>query len=126
MAAPDDRIPDKGRLDDLGRRLDSLQHRAEESGILPPQKVARTAPSSALGSAFKLSTEFVVATVVGGGMGMVLDRWLNTSPAMLLVFGLLGVAAGFYGVFRQARRMQAEDAEKAKTAPALPGDEDED
>lgn len=125
MSAPDGPSADKRKLSDLGRRLDDFERRAEATGTLPPKK--RAEPNSALGSAFKLSTEFVAALAVGGGMGWVLDSWLDTKPALFLAFLALGVGAGFWGVFRAARSMQAADAEKAKTAPALPaGDEDED
>lgn len=125
MSAPDGPSADEGRLNDLGRRLDDLGRRAEATGTLKTK--VKTEPNTALGSAFRLSTEFVAALAVGGGMGWVLDMWLDTKPALFLVFLALGVAAGFYGVFRAARRMQAEDAEKAKTAPALrASDEDED
>jgi len=120
------RGPDDNRkLDDLGRRLNDLEKRAEATGTIPRKKTAEQ--NTALGSALKLSTEFLAALLVGGGMGWVLDRTFETKPALMLVGLVLGIAAGFFGVFRAARRMQAEDAEKAKTAPALATrDEDED
>ena len=125
MSAPDDPSADTRKLDDLGRRLDSFEARAQQSGTLPKKAPAET--NSALGSAFKLSTEFVAAVAVGGGMGWVLDGWLGTKPTPFLVLMAFSVAAGFFGVFRVARRMQAEDAEKARHAPALaPDDEDGD
>jgi ATP synthase protein I len=122
MSPPDQ--PDTGKLDDLGRRLDDLERRAEASGSIRRKREAE--PNTALGSAFKLSTEFVAALVVGGGMGWLIDRWLDTKPTVLVVGLVLGIAAGFMGVFRVARQMQAEDAEKAKSAPALPASDDED
>lgn len=117
---------DKRKLDDLGRRLSDLEKRAEATGTIPRKSTAE--PNTALGSALKLSTEFLAALIVGGGMGWMLDSWLDTRPAFLLTGLAFGIAAGFFGVFRAARRMQAEDAEKARTAPnlATQGDEDED
>lgn len=116
---------DKRKLDDLGRRLRDLEQRAEATGTIPRKSAAE--PNSALGSAFKLSTEFVAALVVGGGMGWLLDQAFGTRPVLLLLGLAFGVAAGFYGVFRTARRMQAEDAQKAKAAPLVATrDEDED
>ena len=108
---------DKRKLDDLGRRLSDLEKRAEATGTIPRKSTAE--PNTALGSALKLSTEFLAALIVGGGMGYLLDDWLETRPALLLIGLAFGIAAGFFGVFRAARRMQAEDAEKAKTAPTL-------
>lgn len=115
---------DKRKLDDLGRRLNDLERRAEATGSIPRKSTAE--PNTALGSALKLSTEFLAALLVGGGMGWVLDRAFETEPALMLVFLVLGIAAGFFGVFRAARRMQAEDADKAKTAPNLATRDDED
>lgn len=116
---------DKRKLDELGRRLSDLEKRAEATGTIPRKSTAE--PNTALGSALKLSTEFLAALIVGGGMGYVLDGWLETRPALLLTGLAFGIAAGFYGVFRTARRMQAEDAEKAKAAPSVATrDEDED
>lgn len=115
---------DKRTLDELGRRLSDLEKRAETTGTIPRKSTAE--PNTALGSAMKLSTEFLAALVVGGGMGWMLDGWLETRPALLLTGLAFGIAAGFFGVFRAARRMQAEDAEKAKTAPTLATRDDED
>jgi F0F1-type ATP synthase assembly protein I len=40
--------------------------------------------------------------VVGGGIGYVLDRWLHTKPAFLLILGLLGVALGVRDMIKTA------------------------
>jgi ATP synthase protein I len=61
--------------------------------------------SSALGKAFKISTELVAGVFVGGFIGWALDRWLGTNPLFLLIFLLLGIAAGFWNVIREARGM---------------------
>ena len=50
--------------------------------------------------AIRISTELIVAVTVGGGIGMLLDNWLETKPWFLLVFLLLGNAAGLWNVFR--------------------------
>ncbi len=58
-----------------------------------------------LGMALRMSTELVAAVVVGAGMGWLLDQWLGTMPLFLLVFLLLGMAAGFRNVIRTATEM---------------------
>ena len=52
------------------------------------------------GMAFRFGTEIVVAVAVGGGLGFLIDTWLNTKPWFLIVFLLLGNAAGLWNVFR--------------------------
>ena len=38
--------------------------------------------------------------IVGVGIGILLDNWLDTKPWFLIVFFLLGSAAGFMNVYR--------------------------
>ncbi len=52
------------------------------------------------GMAFRIGTEIVVAVAVGGGIGYLIDTWLDTKPWFLIVFLLLGNAAGLWNVFR--------------------------
>ena len=47
-------------------------------------------------------TEFVAGIGVGALLGWLLDRWLGTSPALLIGFLALGTAAGFWNVYRIA------------------------
>jgi len=70
------------------------------------EEAERLRRSSALGKAFKLSTELVAAVFVGGFFGWLLDRWMNTLPLFLAVFLLLGIVAGLKNAVRQAWRMQ--------------------
>jgi ATP synthase protein I len=44
----------------------------------------------------------VISTVLGLWGGYVLDRWLGTSPWLLLVGLLLGIVSGFVNLFRAA------------------------
>jgi ATP synthase protein I len=55
---------------------------------------------NALSLAFRVLSEFVAAVMVGTAMGWGLDRLLGTSPILLIVFLLIGAAAGFWDVFR--------------------------
>jgi ATP synthase protein I len=61
-----------------------------------------------MGIAFRLSTELVAGVFVGGAMGYFLDAWLGTKPVFILIFFVLGVAAGVLNVFRTAKQMTAE------------------
>jgi ATP synthase protein I len=89
-------------LEDLGRRLKALR---KETGGDGASAERRDVPRSAAGWALRVGVELVVGLVVGGGIGWVLDRWLGTSPLMLIVFFFLGAGAGMVNVFRVARAM---------------------
>jgi ATP synthase protein I len=54
-----------------------------------------------------LGLEMGVSVAIGLGIGYLLDRWLGTKPWLMLVFILLGVAAGFRSMFEAARRATA-------------------
>lgn len=60
-------------------------------------------PNTSLGLAFRVAVELVSALAVGFGIGWLLDRWLETRPWLMLVFILLGGAAGILNVYRMAR-----------------------
>ena len=91
-------------LDDLERRLAEARNRHKE-----PEPDEGNA-GSLLGMAWRLSTEFLVAVLVGTGLGYGLDHLLGTRPLFLLVGLGFGFAAGLMSVFRVARKMDAENA----------------
>jgi len=59
-----------------------------------------------MGNAFKLSTEFVAAVVVGTIIGFILDSWFGTKPWLIILFFFVGAAAGILNVIRAAKKMQ--------------------
>ncbi|MGE0613203.1 MAG: AtpZ/AtpI family protein [Hyphomicrobiales bacterium] len=59
-----------------------------------------------MGLAFRIATELVAGVLVGTAIGWQLDRWLETSPVMLVIFFGLGTAAGIMNVVRVAKKMQ--------------------
>ncbi|SNS22876.1 ATP synthase protein I [Humidesulfovibrio mexicanus] len=58
-----------------------------------------------------IGLQLVSATFIGLAMGYFLDKWLGTSPWLLVVFLLLGIVAGFRDVYREARRIQRRTGE---------------
>jgi ATP synthase protein I len=96
MTPDDDEEALRARLDKLAGELKSAQPK-------PPPAPPGARPGSA-GAAWsmgmKAASEFVAAVVVGGGIGYGLDWLLHTRPAFTIVFFLLGVAAGVWGVVR--------------------------
>jgi len=91
----------------LKERLRKLEHKlaAQDGGRESMTEEERGRRSSALGKAFRLSTELVAGVFVGGFIGWRLDVWLKTLPLFLVVFLLLGIAAGLLNAIREARRM---------------------
>ena len=53
-----------------------------------------------LGLAFRIVAEFVSGVAVGVGIGWFLDSWLDTRPWLMILFVLLGAAAGMLNVYR--------------------------
>ena len=100
----------------LRARLDSL------SGALEKQAKERARPepnavddiagkgfAKALNLGFRVLSEFVAGIIVGALIGWQLDKWLGISPAMLILFTMLGTAAGFWNVYRIAAKPTGKD-----------------
>ena len=87
------------RLQRLGERLDQKDE-GRKVDDAPPSNPGQNA--SALARGFRLSTELVAGVLVGAFIGWALDRWLGTSPWGMIVFLLLGFAAGVFNVVRAA------------------------
>ncbi len=96
--------PDQKRLDDLGRRIEAVRD-------LHPE--AKPAPSS-LSVVWRLSTELVAAVFVGAALGIGFDRLTGLRPLGIILFLVLGVAAGFTMVFRTARLLDAQAKDQKK------------
>jgi ATP synthase protein I len=108
----------RGRLDTLGERIAAARLR----NVAPPEPAARGA---AMGQALRLATEMVAGVAVGGFIGWALDRGLGTAPFLMVVFLILGAAAGIMNVVRTAKRMQ-EAAPSGKDLPSVVDDDDDD
>lgn len=115
MGAPENR---SARLDELDRRI-----RAAREAQAP--KRGKTGDKFALANmAWRMTLELVVGGLVGAAMGWGLDLLLGTMPLMLIVFILLGFAAGVRTVMRSAReveRQQAAEAAETRQAAAAAG-----
>ena len=80
----------------LGQARSAADNASDSSGA------QRAATASGYARGFRLSSELVAGVVVGAGIGWLLDRWLGVSPWGLIVFLLLGFAAGVLNVMRSA------------------------
>ncbi len=73
----------------------------------------RIVSPSALGIAYRFMTELVVALLVGGAIGWGLDRVLGSRPFLLIIFVLLGAAAGVRNVVLEAKKLNKEAGAQA-------------
>ncbi len=98
--------------DDFAARLAAARARNDP---VDPVRMA----GGAMGQGFRFAVEIVITTVVGSAIGWQLDHWLGTKPWLLLLFMLLGLAAGFLSLFRAVGAEQ-KLVDAAPTPPAAP------
>jgi len=104
MGAPEDR---SAKLDELDRRI-----RAAREAQAP--KRGKTGEKFAMANmAWRMTLELVVGGMVGAAMGYGLDVVFGTLPVFLIVFVLLGFAAGVRTVMRSARELEQQQAAEA-------------
>jgi ATP synthase protein I len=84
-------LPSLAKLDE---KLRAAQAKRRKSKARPEDQ------GQGLAFALRIGVEIVAALIVGVAIGYFLDRWLGTKPWFLLLFFVLGAAAGFMNVFR--------------------------
>ncbi|HET8919035.1 MAG TPA: AtpZ/AtpI family protein [Xanthobacteraceae bacterium] len=92
------------RLQRLNEGLGQARDQARDAAGHPSDSsgAQRAATASGYARGFRLSSELVAGVLVGAGIGWLLDHWLGVSPWGLIVFLLLGFAAGVLNVMRSA------------------------
>lgn len=97
-------------LQKFGDRLSKARTTSKVKSLKasPADDEAAAKRSGAMGIAMRLSTDMIAAVIVGTGAGWLIDNWLGTSPFGLLIFFVLGVAAGGVNVVRTAQRLNEE------------------
>lgn len=115
--------PAKGAVtSDLAARIRRARGTKKASRI--SRVLGSEAQNSGLGRAARLGTEFIAAILVGTGLGLGIDMAAGTGPWFMLVFLLVGFAAGILNVVRVAAEMNA--ANPPPPGADLGPDDDED
>lgn len=89
----------ESRLSELGEKLERAHKRHN-----PPPRERQT---NAIGLAYRMTIEMVVGLVVGGFIGWWIDSIFETKVLFLIIFLLLGFAAGIANVMRTAKELNA-------------------
>jgi len=87
---------EKAALEGIEARIAALREARRPARNPAADKV------SAASLAWRMVTELVVGVLMGAGIGWGLDSLAGTKPLFVLVFGLLGFAAGVRVVMRSA------------------------
>ena len=96
--------PDRGRLDALDARIRAAK------GDEPEGPKAGDETYSQAGMAWQMVIELVVGLAIGFGIGYGLDAIFGTQPIFMVLFILLGFAAGVRVMLQTAKQMQAQQA----------------
>ena len=119
MGAPEE---PSSRLEELERRI-----RAAREASRPKRRRRRGASGFTAGElAWRMTIELVAGMLIGAAMGWGLDGVFGTRPVFLVVFTLLGVAAGIRTAMRSAEEMRRRQAERSATEPPPGATDDED
>ena len=135
MTKPGNDGPDKTsphpELGDLSARLKDLSgriaaERSEQAESTKPSASVQGATGFAKG--YRLASEFVAGTLVGGLIGYGFDWLFGTLPFGLIIFLLLGFGAGILNMARAGHRAPPAQERLGSNAPpkAAPDDEEED
>lgn len=95
MSIPGDK-PRPRSLQELDARLKTFRAETRPNDKTPQDG----APTAGLGVAFVIAAHMVSGLAFGAWIGYLLDRWFGTAPFMMVIFFLLGAAAGGLNVYR--------------------------
>jgi len=118
-------------LGDLSARLKDLSGRikAERSEIAESEKPpASVEGATGYAKGYRLASEFVAGTLMGGVIGYGFDWLFGTLPFGLIIFLLLGFGAGILNMARAGNRVPPAQERLGSTPPpkAALDDEEED
>ncbi|MGH9713301.1 MAG: AtpZ/AtpI family protein [Candidatus Acidiferrales bacterium] len=75
----------------------------------PAPRKRPTAFVNQLALAMELPFIMIGGVVIGGGLGWLIDRHFHTSPALTLLFGGIGFAAGIWDILKRLNRAENDE-----------------
>ena len=94
--------------------LQRLEDRIKAAIAAQEPTRGRNAQITSAEAAWRMVIELVVGLAIGFGIGYGLDSLFGTIPIFLVLFTLLGLAAGIRTMMRTAAEVQAKSARAAK------------
>jgi ATP synthase protein I len=93
-------------LKNLSDRLDAAKQKHSKETDAPDNSV--------LGMAWRISTELVVAVVIGTAIGFTIDHFTGTKPWITIAGLTLGTIAGIRNTFRLVQEMEKVEQERLR------------
>jgi ATP synthase protein I len=75
----------------------------------------RSLSGTAMLSTIGLTLAF--STIIGVGIGYLLDRWLHTDPIFTVIFLVIGTIAGFVEMIRTVSRVSQDEEQDRQDEP---------
>lgn len=107
---------------DLDRRRSALDEAlaSRMPRRIEDERKPATGGMAGVGQAMKLSSEFIAGVAVGAGIGWLIDRMAGTSPWGLIIFLMLGFAAGVLNVLRSVGMVAEPEGRTTRQPPRGP------
>lgn len=118
---------DEREKDDPLRELGERLAKAQAAAKRPEPRTSQPSTGSALAYGWRIGIELIGAIAIASFIGWAIDRWLGTRPWGMVVFFLLGMAAGMLNVYRAVTGLGGAVGYKRDgiTPPPATWDEDE-
>lgn len=120
--SPEEREAFRQRSEAIGKRLDAVKTQREA----PRRSSGGSVDGAAFAKAFRFAAELLVGVGVGGFIGWAIDRQLGTGPWLLVLFVILGFAAGVTNVIRSAQEEQRKQQASQLASPSVVEDDEDD
>lgn len=82
----------------------------------PKEGKGKFAVFGSFGSASVMGLHMVSGPIAGGGVGYLIDKFFHTEPYGIVIGLFVGIAAGFYNVWLDAKKMMREQGENSESS----------